>query len=438
MRKLSFLSACLIICSALILALWAIFRSQQPHTMVVGTDSYTTYFRMKADYTYKSATGPQAWTFDVVGGCGVALTKYITGDISSMSQRVPTVYALPTSDGHALLIEVPRVCGDATTANGRIPKDFFPAIVYYEKADDLSLGQLYLSEDAYEGPNSKLTFHGATISSATKEEFDAWMNGEEKKNLVSLLTSAEIKPLGYWKDETSSELLTNPALYWKTTLPKNCFGVARLKMPTNLKKYVEQFWKKDGPRYWTMERKKADELRNLMGKEPTAVKDGKVENGDVLFNGHAFRNYLVYPTSEAGGWGMGLITRRGGGNFRAVNPTVPQVINALPTDYFPLRWSEGLPWLKNIDRNAKEFVRDVEIGDETKKGIFYCFDINSTSAVMNYYMPSLNPETQTAKFPAKLRVDGIDVPSEVIDRYDRGSLFFDRDEYVLWIAEVLL
>jgi hypothetical protein len=436
MHKASFFTKSVIAIMAC-LALFGIWRVLSYSTvpkMTAGSKSYETYFRIVANYTYKSATGPQPWTFNVVAGCGVSLTKYVTGDISGVSQRMPTLYALPTSDGRALMIEVVKACGGSTTENGRVPDDFFPAIVSYESADDLSLGMLYLSEDAYEGPLSRLTFHGATISAATKEEFETWMETDGKKNLISYLSSAEITPKGYVTPQTvTPRHIANPGESWKEVMPNRCYGVARLKMPENLQNYVRESWDPNGPRYWTMDRERAVELRGWLGR-------GKLDNplGETLFNGHPFWKYQIWPNTIRDGWGTGLVTRKGRGSFKAYNSMIPGAISALPTEYFPVRMSEALPWLKSIDPHSKKFFRDAEIGDESKKGFFYCFSESGPDALIKHFLPEFDPKFQWGVFPAELHVDGQSVPNVLVDRMGLGTIFFDRDVYVLWMGRVLL
>lgn len=368
------------------------------------------------------------------------MTKYLTGDVSEFASRVPTLYALPTSDGHALAIEVPRACGSGTTDNGEIPNDFFPAVVYYERQDDLSLGLLYLSEDAYEGPLAKLKFHGASISAASRNDFDTWMQGEGKKNLISYISSADLTPLHYpQRNQSTDKLIANPGAHWEVVMPKECYGVARLRMPENLRNYVRQFWNQAGPRYWTLSEAKRFELGDLLSHDPSNVSDGDVAKGDVLFNGHAFRVYRVYQTLEVGGWGTGLITRRGGGSFRAANWRIPSVINALPTDYFPMRMSEGLPWLKMINPDAKELLRDIEIGNESKKGFFYCFSQSGPVGVMQKHLPNFDLNNGWNQAPASMRVDGQAIGNlKLRNRTDLGIIFFDRDEYMLWVENIVV
>ena len=415
-------------------AMWFIASGAYWPRLTRGTASYETYFRIKANYTYKGKNGPEPWVFDVVAGCGVSLTQYATGQVAGISQRVPTLYALPTSDGAALMIEVVKACGGQTTENGKVPKDFFPAIVYYEKADDLSLGMLYVSEDAYERPLSKLAFHGATISAATKEEYQHWNETDGKKNLISFLSSPEVSIIGNdLPFRVTPELIENPRLYWKASMPKNCYGVARLKMPEKLRQYVRQFWKPDGPRYWSFEVSKATEFRNWLSNDQVVT-----PLSGVLFDGQPWGVYNMWSSAERNGWATGLVTRDAGGSFAFLYPN-SKYPSALPADYFPVKHSEGIPWLMTINPNTKFFAREAEIADESKKGIFYCFGAGLPEAVSRRYLPNFNTLTQSGTFPSEMFVDGQMVP-EVINYgpLENGGVFFDRDEYLLWMEDILL
>jgi hypothetical protein len=416
------------------LSLWAFMSHLRPPKLTEGRAKYEVFFRLKASYTYKSAAGPIPWSFDVVAGCGVEITKYVAAGVSSISSRSPTIYALPTGDGHALGIEVPKACSGQTTANKRVPQDFFPAVVYYEKADDLAFGLLYHSEDAYDGPLSKLTFHGATISAATKDEFKAWLATDGKKNLISDWSSADSRgPENPYPKELTEELIANPGAYWKADMPKFCYGVTRLKMPENLKAYIRQVWDSKGPRYWAMGREKTQGLLNYL-----LAGNGFLPGfGETLFNGREIGVYGLVNGSSGLWWGTGLVNRSGGGSFGAVKQTNPPFVNALPADYFPLTMSEGLPWLKDIDPNVQAFTRNVEIGDERKKGFSYCFSTTGNVAISAHFIKTDWTKVQ-GPFPAELHVDGQLVEGAGMTQGDVNVTFFDRDDYIFFMYRALL
>jgi hypothetical protein len=71
----------------------------------------------------------------------------------------------------------------------------FPATIQYEDAKDLSLGMLYASEDAYDSPLAKLTFHGASIERAAP-----WLeatSGMADANKITVLAADDMKGFMY-------------------------------------------------------------------------------------------------------------------------------------------------------------------------------------------------------------------------------------------------
>ncbi len=127
-----------------------------------------TYFRVKVDVDYKGEPQP----FDIVVGCNVRRIRYKDGSGTYEAGLIPTVYGRRMSDGQALVVRPPDACNGQTTANGKVPPNFIPLMIVYDDADTLDFGVAYLSDDAYASPLSDLTFHEASIETATREEFD--------------------------------------------------------------------------------------------------------------------------------------------------------------------------------------------------------------------------------------------------------------------------
>ncbi|MGB5215325.1 MAG: hypothetical protein WBN88_16965 [Anderseniella sp.] len=406
-------------------------KNTTPPKLVTDVKTSKTFFRMKAGYIYNSATGPEPVSFNIVAGCSVTITRYITGDAPVVAARAPTMYALAMSDGAALGIEIPKACGGRTTENGQVPEDFLPAIVYYESAKDLSLGMLYASEDAYDGPIAKLTFKGATIEEATAEEFQVFMETEFKKNLISLESSRFARKLSEWPQPTE-EHLRDPRTFWKANLPVDCYGVARLKMPVQLKSYLKSFWNPEGQRFWMLEREQASEVLTALWN----LKGGTEELYGTTFDGHPIRTYLQ-PIEH---WGTGIVTRKGGGSFAAVNPEFPDYVRALPPEYFPITKNEGLPWVSKVEPNPEYFKRNVLVGNEDKKGFLYCYHKAPWKILKTFVKSEDRIEYIRGGFPSKLYIDGklADPKNHVINRIDDNIIFFDRDEYIYRMVRRLL
>ncbi len=119
--------------------------------------------------------------------------RYKDGSGTYEAGLIPTVYGRRMSDGQALVVRPPDACNGQTTANGKVPPNFIPLMIVYDDADTLDFGIAYLSDDAYASPLSDLTFHEASIETATREEFDDFReNGSP--NVVTRNTYHSLSP----------------------------------------------------------------------------------------------------------------------------------------------------------------------------------------------------------------------------------------------------
>jgi hypothetical protein len=136
------------------------------------------YYRFKASYAYKG----EPLDFDIVVGCNVRVTTYKDNDRTVEIGIAPMIFGLKMKDGRGVVVRPPEACQGETTENGKVPATLLPLVVTYENADQPWIGLAYASEDAYESPISELKFFGATISRATREEWQEWRRtGAPKK-----------------------------------------------------------------------------------------------------------------------------------------------------------------------------------------------------------------------------------------------------------------
>lgn len=157
-----------------------------PITLVVLTFLYFVGFKQKSTaqsvqnrelffrLISKCQHGDETVDFDIIVGCGVRVTSYISGGSSYDSARAPVVYAKATRDGGAIWQLVPHACKGQTTENGQVPSDFLPGAIWFDSKDDFSLGIGYLTERAFNSPQSKLRFLGASIAEATRADCQLW------------------------------------------------------------------------------------------------------------------------------------------------------------------------------------------------------------------------------------------------------------------------
>jgi hypothetical protein len=337
--------------------------------LVEGQQSSKTFYRLKASYTYTGKSGPEPLEFDVVVGCALELTKYITGDVSGRSSRVPTMVAYEMSDGGAIGIAIPKACRGSTTSNGEVPSDFLPATIQYEDAKDLSLGMLYASEDAYDSPLAKLKFHGASIERATEREFEDFIASDRfENNLISVESS---KDFGASNIPITDEMRENPKQLWKHSMPRECHGMARVKMPKNVREYLKQFWKPSDPRYWMVSVEHSRHMKSWLSRRGGTL-PSPISPPKVTINFSSFQKYDIVIEHTGGG----IVTRTGGGSMAARNPRSGYVYY-LPPDYFPFAMISAAPWLEATPSRAYANKVNILIKDELKG--FFCSAITIPS-----------------------------------------------------------
>ncbi|MBN8994536.1 MAG: hypothetical protein J0H63_02020 [Rhizobiales bacterium] len=211
-----------------LLGRWSFVRS------VSDTGSY---FRLKVKVAYKG----EKQDFDIVVGCNVHSIRYKDGSDTYEAGLIPTVYGRRMSDGKGLVVRPPDACRGQTTANGRVPAEFMPLMIVYDDADKLGFGTAYLSDEAYASPLSLLTFGGATIESATREEWDAFRR-DGPQNIVtreqyhSIQSDYVVAKMGLKKVWPPFGMI--------------CYAYRRFLIPEAARAKIREFWPHDHPQYW--------------------------------------------------------------------------------------------------------------------------------------------------------------------------------------------
>ena len=205
-----------------------------------------TFFRMKVSLVYKGE--PQE--FNVVYGCNVNYVRYKDGASTSEIGLVPSLYGRRMSDGKGLIVQAPQAAcqpGNSRPYNPYLIPNFMPMVVVFENADELGFGTAYISEDAYDVPDSELKFVAASVETASREEFDDFRaNGPP--NLVrretyhaSNLSDENAKALGIPPIRPLDEL---PGLGFY------CTAYAHFKIDDKAAKALNKYWPQDKPRFW--------------------------------------------------------------------------------------------------------------------------------------------------------------------------------------------
>lgn len=295
--------------------LGGLFVAHQNHrSFVRSQEDHGYYYRFVA----KLSHGAEELIFDTVVGCNVQITGYADGDRSVDVFKWPDMVAKMTKDGHWVTVDVPTACRGETTASGKVPADLFPSILWHPVKEQLGFAVLYATEDAFESPLAQLKFHGATISTATRDAYLAWRKEEDAKNpwtkymLAGWDGKLRPKPL---PPEDLDKIRRNGGWmepYVNSTIVNWCDGVNRFRLPDEMRALVRQHWPQDHPRYWRPEVAVMEELES-------ALRKGS-DHGGPEYNGHSYWDYI----GEAG-WTQGRPTHAGGGYFGPYD-IVPPVV----------------------------------------------------------------------------------------------------------------
>lgn len=200
-----------------------------------SVEDHGVFYRLVSKYQH----GNEIIDFDIVVGCGVRVTRYGDGDKSYDAFRDPVVYAKAISGGAAVMQIVPSACLGETSDNGRVPDDFLPGAIWFDRADDLTLGIAYVTEDAFENQKSKLTFLGASIHAATRKEWEEFQP-MAAKNLIGPMPLFAF-PKTPDPDEVKRNLGDNQALT-KLWPGMSCHVVTSLPLSEAARAVVREYW----------------------------------------------------------------------------------------------------------------------------------------------------------------------------------------------------
>src|SRR5262249_40856576 len=163
---------------------------------------------------------------------------------------------------------------------GRVPKNFLPGAIWFDKAGDFKLGIAYVTDEAFENPTSKLRFLGASIHSATQQEWEDF-GPVDAQNLLSPEWFSRAPPR-----PSKAEIRNN--LWNKDVISKwwpafDCHGVRRYRLSEPAARAVlKSFWPESRPAYWMP--KATDQVLSRLD----SLNGGK----GPLIEGHYYRDYF--------------------------------------------------------------------------------------------------------------------------------------------------
>lgn len=382
---------------------WGQFlRGRWSFTESVSTDTGT-YFRLKVKVAYKG----EPVDFDIVVGCNVRRTGYKDGSSSVEVGMVPVVFGKRMPDNKGLVVRAPDACGARYIKEGWIPDDLLPVMVVYDDADTLAFGTAYLSEDAYASPLSALRFERATITAATRQEFDAFR--KEQTNLVGRNA--------FHSARMGIELLHSRGLELTVPFGNTCYAYNRFRIPEALREQVRQAWPADRPRYW------------WPGYTPPFDLVDKPLQRDIGGEPRRFAEWIGSATAEGG-----VGRTHGGGRIRA--PALAALATPAPS-FFPLfsniragEWPLKMEeWPAFMERKAPFIGERVDFQDGETRGLAYCYQIQAADST------NLTPEQRTNIVKSRASVAAIRLlDHEMITNSPTSmswnlNLFVERDEF---------
>ena len=314
-----------------------------------------TFYRVTSKYTID---GKEPMTFDVVVACNALIRNYKDGDRSVERHFTPNFVAKRTEAGHALMLAVPELCGITDVLDKRVGSNPFPTVIWFEDAEDLTLGTAYYSEDADVNPNSRLSFDGIEIAEATRADWDAWIETRPE----NLVTREMVQSLAWHHERVKQRLQRLPKTFART-----CHGVGRVKLPSVVREKIRKFWPSDRPRYWTVDHSKAFDdvdfaLHGDRGRgDPNTPLFGDYPLSQYWFGGPRGDGQLV-PTRELGHALHHLANKYPGSSYRYY-----------PAEYFPLYDPRGVPFWRSDTKEKSELVADVRLDGDRNKGFLACY-----------------------------------------------------------------
>lgn len=365
-----------------------------------SSEDQSAFYRLVAKYQHEG----EAVDFDIVVGCNVKVTTYGNGGSSFDAFRYPIVFAKGTKEGGEIWQLVPDACQGQTTANGKVPPELLPGAILFRSGEERTFGVAYVSEDAFNNPASPLKFVGASIQSATRSEWKAFQESGEPNLIdsrelfrVPVPEEAEIRN-NLWSKQKLAEWL----------LPGfECRAVHRYRLTTpESRTAVRALWPASRPRFWSPT---WAEFKSM----------AKYLRGRAIVDGHPAARLFNLGDYEA----RGFPTRSEDGGM-----IVPPGSGLFPTEMFPMRADEGVPWMADSISNASTIYRDIEVEGGKKLGFAYCYAIiNGVGVVDELHIPNYN------KRAFHTRIDGERIVGEERDHSPPSVVprpFFEEDQYL--------
>jgi hypothetical protein len=383
----------------------SLFQSPPIPSFTTAQEDRSVFYRLKAAYMHKD----ERIEFDIVAACNVRVTGYADGSSSHDVTMAPPFFVKATKDGGAIAQKVSYACRGETTENGEVPKDFLPGAVWFDDAKDLSLGIAYVLEEGFENPHSQLKFLGATISTATRAEWEQFF---------ATISQSLIPIDRYYKTGkiplplSDEEMLADPwnreklALSHGNGADGGCRGYQKFRFVREEERAeIRKLWPASQPRYWAEKIKNGAPFDRLTGR----IRDFDVGGGATIKD-------FAFSVDHPGVYGFPTRARA---RLNGGKVLVPEV--------YGLRSESGIPWLTQSFIEKDPIGIDVDVTRNLGRGLFFCYGgLSGLSPLVQHLIPNYWEKSYT------LRVDGEPVMINGKPTFigaDEPSVFFERDEY---------
>lgn len=377
------------------------------------------YFRMHVALSHKG----DPIDLTVVVGCSTRYTSHPGDSPSVETMGALRYYAMATTGGHAVAtiaagpdILSESLCLGATTSNGQVPKNWLPMVIWFDRADDLSSGIGYMTQDAYENPSSQLEFHGATVERATKQDYDEFV----AKGPPNLFPNFAAGSMGFSLPPLPQDLtalVAEPSRAWLYEGRGTCRGAIRLPLTESQRQIIRPLWPQDHPKFWSIPGDYDDVGRVFDSLYYRKYSDGR----EIKVN---YLPYTIqsrfYDFSFDGKW-----------HVSQPNDDMTEIdVDEFRPQVFPMREDGSLINFKEGPYNNDGRHFDIKIGDgRLYRGFVYCdmpSDILWRAIKHLKSKDSLNPHD-----PRSCRIDGTVLPKRRYECWYKSGIAFENDEYAI-------
>lgn len=223
------------------------------------------YYAFKANYSLLETGEPLE--VDVIVACGgVAFSNAATTD-TIFRQQMPEAVLLQAGPQSAMGVRVTDLCDPFLWKDihgkdyNRIPDGLWPMAIWYEDKSDLSAGWGYETEAAYDGPQAKVVFHGASVKRVDKLAWNDWrfdrigtLQASDKVNASILYDSGlDARAISFEGSEAK-----------RLDVAIRCTSVARVTMPEDISWQLLDVAPENTARFWIPEKEQLDTVSKII------------------------------------------------------------------------------------------------------------------------------------------------------------------------------